>query len=262
LRPHLATSLPFRGPRHHNACNVFAATSVEIPGRRPRGLRRIVAVLVEGLRVAEPFPRYVPGGRCDKPSSRLSYRARTTNGSNFSYRVPGSRYGFARVANAGGFTDNPLEASSLRMFTRRARRSGVDQAVVRVADPPPEQEGLRGEVPARRPSASHGRSMSCDSLWSLARFQRCPQRHLVDTAYRSPLEGSTRTLPSLPDLPPSFSEMDRGRGSRWRTRSSGRRSRREGRDRPLGVLHRRRIRYSKKGGRVSERPSGAKVRNS
>ena len=52
------------------------------------------------------------------------------------------------------------------MLTRRARRSGVDQAVVRVADLPAEQEGLLREVPAGRPPASHGRSMSCDSLWS------------------------------------------------------------------------------------------------
>jgi hypothetical protein len=111
----------------------------------------------------------------------------------------GVAYGFARVANAGGFTEDPLESSSLMMLTRRARRSGVDQAVVRFADPPPEQEGLRGEVPARRPSASHGRSMSCDSLWSLARSQRCPQRHLVDTAYRSPWKDLPEaTLPTRP----------------------------------------------------------------
>ena len=44
--------------------------------------------------------------------------------------------------------------------------------------------------------------------WSgqtLARPTRCPERHLVDTAYRSALEGSPGTLPSLPNLPPLLS---------------------------------------------------------
>jgi hypothetical protein len=47
---------------------------------------------------------------------------------------------------------------------------------------------------------------------TLARSPRCSQRHLVDTEYRSALEVPTRTLPSLPNLPPSFSEVDRGMG--------------------------------------------------
>lgn len=97
---------------------------------------------------------------------------------------------------------------------------------------------------------------------TLARPARCPKRHLVDTSHRCSLEGSARTLSSLPDLPPSLPEVDRRRSSWQRTRSSGRGSRREGRDRPLGVLHRRHVRGSqKRGARVgkTKRGKGSKI---
>ena len=156
-------------------------------------------------------------------SPRLSFRASTTNRA-ISCIEFGGRVRLRPRWQRGRVHRRPLESSSLMMLTRRARRSGVDQAVVRVADPPAEQEGLR--VPAGRPPASHGRSMSCDSLWSLARSQRCSQRHLVDTAYRSPLKDP-------PERSPPYQTCHRRsqrwieEGSRWRTRSSGRRSRRE-----------------------------------
>jgi hypothetical protein len=51
----------------------------------------------------------------------------------------------------------------------------------------------------------------------------CPARR-HNGAHRSALEGSPRTLPSLPDLPPSLPKKDRGRGPWQPTRSPGRRS--------------------------------------
>ncbi len=97
---------------------------------------------------------------------------------------------------------------------------------------------------------------------TLARFSRCPKRHPLDTSYRSTLEGPTRALPALPDLPPPLPEVDRARSSRRCPPSVGRRPRRTRGDRPLGVLHRRHLRRGQKGGSASERPSGAKVRRS
>src|SRR5215211_7592017 len=97
---------------------------------------------------------------------------------------------------------------------------------------------------------------------TLARPPRCSQWHLMDTAYRSALEGSPGTLPSLPNLPPPLSEVDRGRGSWRRTRSSCRRSRRAWADRPLGVLHRRHVRHSQKRGAgvgKTKRGKGSKI---
>src|SRR5215212_9500401 len=64
------------------------------------------------------------------------------------------------------------------------------------------------------------------------------------------------------ELPPPLPEVDRGRGSGQRAPSSGRGSRRARKDRPLGVLHRRHICCSQKGGQGWERPSGAKVARS
>jgi hypothetical protein len=112
--------------------------------------------------------------------------------------------------------------------------------------------------------ATHPRSPSKTrrTRKTLARSKRCSQWHLVDTAYRSALERPTRALPSLPDLPPSLPEMDRGRGSWQRTRSFGRRSRRAWADRPLGVLHRRHIRHSQKRGACvgkTKRGKGSKI---
>ncbi len=95
-----------------------------------------------------------------------------------------------------------------------------------------------------------------------ARPTRCSKRHLVDTSHRSALEGSVGTLPTLPDLPPPLSEVDRGRGSRGCTRSSSRRSQRAWGDRPLGVLHRRHVRYSQKRGACvgkTKRGKGTKI---
>ncbi len=98
--------------------------------------------------------------------------------------------------------------------------------------------------------ASYSRSTS-KRRWTrqaLARPTRCPERHLVDTSHRSALEGSPRTLSSLPDLPSALPEVDRRRSSWQRTRSSSRRPRRARADRPLRVLHRRHVRRSQKRG--------------
>src|SRR5215203_1437011 len=61
----------------------------------------------------------------------------------------------------------------------------------------------------------------------------------------------SRTLPSLPNLPPPLSEVDRGRDFGQRARNSSSRSRREGADRSLGVLHRSYVRRSQKRGGTS-----------
>jgi hypothetical protein len=97
---------------------------------------------------------------------------------------------------------------------------------------------------------------------TLARSSGRSRWHLVDTAHRSALEGPSRTLPSLPDLPPPLSEVDRRRGALGRARSVGRRPRREGRYRLLGVLHRRHLRRGqKRGARVgkTKRGKGTKI---
>src|SRR5512133_1046971 len=120
--------------------------------------------------------------------------------------------------------------------------------------------GAVGSIGATHPgSPSQGR-------WprqTLARSSGCSRWHLVDTAHRSALEGPSRTLPSLPDhLPPPLSEVDRRRGTLGRARSVGRRPRREGRYRPLGVLHRRHLRRGqKRGARVgkTKRGKGTKI---
>jgi len=103
-----------------------------------------------------------------------------------------------------------------------------------------------GSIGAPYPrSASKGRW-----AWqALARPTRRLERHPLDTAHRSTLEGPARTLPSLPNLPSSFSGVDRGRGPGRRARSSSPRPRGARADRPLGVLHRRvRSLWPKKGG--------------
>jgi transposase len=114
------------------------------------------------------------------------------------------------------------------------------------------------------PGASNPRAAS-QRRWqrqTLARSSRCPQRHLVDTAHRSALEGSSRTLPSLPDLPSALSEMDRGRSFECHPRSVGLRSRRTWGDRSLRVLHRRHVRGSQKRGASvgkTKRGKGSKI---
>src|SRR5215212_4519202 len=88
--------------------------------------------------------------------------------------------------------------------------------------------------------ATHPRSTSKRrrTRKTLARPTRRPQRYPLDTAHRSALEGSARTLPSLPNLPPPLSEVDRERGFGQRARNSSATARSEGADRSLGVLHR------------------------
>ncbi len=91
---------------------------------------------------------------------------------------------------------------------------------------------------------------------------RCAKRHPLDTSHRGSLERPSRTLPSLPDLPPSLSEVDRRRSSWHHPRSVGRRPRRAWGDRPLGVLHRRHVRRSQKRGACvgkTKRGKGTKV---
>jgi Transposase DDE domain len=102
-----------------------------------------------------------------------------------------------------------------------------------------------GSVGAPYPgSPSQGRR----SRPTLAGPTRRPKRHPLDTAHRSALEGPSRTLPSLPDLPPPLPEVDRGRGP-WRgARSPGPRPRRARANRSLGVLHRRHVRRGQKRG--------------
>jgi hypothetical protein len=116
-----------------------------------------------------------------------------------------------------------------------------------------------GSVGASYPGAtSKGRR----SGQALARPTRCSERHPLDTSHRSALEGSSGTLPALPNLPSSLPEVDRRRGPRSLTRSFGRRPRRAWGDRPLGVLHRRRLRSGQKRGECvgkTKRGKGTKI---
>jgi hypothetical protein len=81
----------------------------------------------------------------------------------------------------------------------------------------------------------------------------CPTRNSAVPPRVSVIEASVPVSPGCATVSSS------GRSSWQRTRSSSRRPRRARGDRPLGVLHRRHVRRSQKGGRASERPSGAKV---
>jgi hypothetical protein len=100
--------------------------------------------------------------------------------------------------------------------------------------------------PHRRAVGSVGASYSGSASkrrWAgktLARSSRCPKRHPLDTSHRSTLQRPSRTLSTLPELPSSLPEVDRGRSSGQRsTRSSGQRPQRawwREIDRPLGVL--------------------------
>jgi transposase len=97
---------------------------------------------------------------------------------------------------------------------------------------------------------------------ALARPARRLERHPLDTAHRSTLEGPSRTLPTLPNLPPPFSEVDRARGFEQRARSSSSRSRGAWAHRPLGVLHRRHVCSGQKRGACvgkTKRGKGTKI---
>ncbi len=116
-----------------------------------------------------------------------------------------------------------------------------------------------GDTGATDPNAISKRRRAGQGL---ARSSRCPQRHPLDTAHRRSLEGPSRTLPTLPDLPPSLSEVDRGRSSGQRTRRVGLRPPRARADRPLGVLHRRHVRAGQKRGECvgkTKRGKGTKI---
>ena len=136
----------------------------------------------------------------------------------------------------------------------------------------PSYDLLAGEVqlhgPNRRAVGSVGASYPGSTSkrrpqrQALARSSRRFERHPLDTAYGGALEGPARTLPSLPNLPSSLSEVDRGRSSWQRARSPGRRSRGTRADRPFGMLYRRHVRSGQKRGACvgkTKRGKGSKV---
>ena len=97
---------------------------------------------------------------------------------------------------------------------------------------------------------------------TLARSSRCSQRYPLGTAHRGALEGPSGTLPSLPNLSPPLSEVDRGRGFGQRARSSSPRPRGARGDRSVGVLHRRHVRGGQKRGACvgkTKRGKGTKI---
>ena len=112
--------------------------------------------------------------------------------------------------------------------------------------------------------AVHPRSTS-KRRWprqTLARSSRRTKRHPLDTSYRSTLEGSSRTLPTIPNLSSALPEVDQRRGTFGYSRSSGRRSRKAWEDRSLGVLHRRYVCGSQKRGSSvgkTKRGKGTKI---
>ena len=85
---------------------------------------------------------------------------------------------------------------------------------------------------------------------------------VVDLAHRSPLEGLTRSLSTLSNLSPAFSEMAEGRSFRSDFTGAGRGSSAAGKARPERRSHRRLLRGSEKGGSAvgkTKRGKGTKI---
>ena len=134
MRPHLATSLPFRGPRHYIVHVTYVPQprwrfEADGPGsathrRGPRGRaesRRTVSAICAGWPMRQTLAQIILPREHDKRKA-------------ISCIEFGGRVRLRPRWQRGRVHRRPLESSSLMMLTRRARRSGVDQAVVRVAD--------------------------------------------------------------------------------------------------------------------------------
>jgi len=97
---------------------------------------------------------------------------------------------------------------------------------------------------------------------TVERPTRCAQRHSLDLAYGSPLEGHARALSAIPDVPSALPTVGPERRARKRLASAGQRSGGTRRIRPPRELHRRFIRVGEKRGPCvgkTKRGKGTKI---